>query len=225
MEDSIRGPGFWKFNCSLLEDKEFVDGINEIIDKFMLDEGERDPNVVYDEVTDFRTQDPAMKWEILKMKITSFAQAYSKGKASDRRKKIKQLQSDLNKLEKKLAMINLDSASAVSMINNINRKIDPIKKELEEEVGYIAKGAIIRSKVNWYQYGEHNSRYFMALEKTRSKNKTMRATLCHDGTITENKAEILKIQAKFYEKLYTSNPNIKFEEVNEGDQHSQIRNE
>ena len=81
LEDSIRGPGFWKFNCSLLEDKEFVDGTNEIIDKFTLDEGERDPDVVYDEVTDFRTQDPAMKWEILKIKITSFAQAYSKGES------------------------------------------------------------------------------------------------------------------------------------------------
>ena len=211
MADKVRGPGFWKLNCSMLEDRKFVQGVNEIIDLYLGVKEELKEGVEYDERAEFDTLDPIMRWELLKMKLINFAQAYSKEKAKNRRATVPKLQDRISKLKKRMAMINLSSDRAVKFIDKINSKLHPLKKQLDEELGYIARGAILRSKINWYQYGEHNSKYFMALEKNRAKAKVMNATLRHDGSKTTNRAEILDIQVDFYRKLYTSNPEVKFE--------------
>ena len=61
------GPGFWKFNASLLEDKEYVKkmckNIPAIIEK-------------YRDVSDL-----GLKWDVIKMEIRSFTVQYSERKA------------------------------------------------------------------------------------------------------------------------------------------------
>ena len=70
------GPGFWKFNSSLLEDNEYVNGIHKGIvsakDKY--------------------------KWDLIKMELRSFSIAYAKRKASKQRSHEKDLQNQLNAL-------------------------------------------------------------------------------------------------------------------------------
>ena len=45
------------------------------------------------------------------------------------------------------------------------------KAELEQIHNHIANGIILRSNIRWYEVGEKNNKYFLALEK-RNKTKT-----------------------------------------------------
>ena len=68
---------------------------------------------------------------------------------------------------------------------------------------------------NGMKEGEKSTKYFLGLEKVKAKNKTLNALMCEDGTKTRDQRQILKEQAKFYLKLYSSNPQITFELHNE----------
>ena len=61
-----------------------------------------------------------------------------------------------------------------------------------------------------YSEGGRSSKYYFALEKSRSLRKTMCGVYVEDGTITRNSVKILKEQSKFFKKLYKSNPEIQF---------------
>ena len=56
---------------------------------------------------------------------------------------------------------------------------------------------------------------YFSLEKTRYNNKTKRAILLSDGSVTRSQKKILQEQYKYYKKLNTSNPSAKFTYINE----------
>ena len=74
-----------------------------------------------------------------------------------------------------------------------------LKRITEQRV----KGAIIRSKARWVEYGEKNTRYFLNLEKRRGEKKL------NDGTETEDQEVILKEEENFCRSLYESSSNNK----------------
>ena len=78
------------------------------------------------------------------------------------------------------------------------------KQQLEEIIGYKTQGAIIRSKVEWYNEGERNTKYFHSLEKRHYSSKNIRNLVTVDGTRISTDVEILQEAKKFYESLYTS---------------------
>ena len=61
-----RGPGFWKFNNSLLSDTKYVELLNFLIPKFAKKHHE--------------TEDKGLFWEMIKMKIRAFTIKFSKKK-------------------------------------------------------------------------------------------------------------------------------------------------
>ena len=64
---------------------------------------------------------------------------------------------------------------------------------------YKTKGAILRSKVRWYEDGERNTRYFYNLEKRNENEKRTIAKLKRsNGTVTNDQFEILREQMEFY---------------------------
>ena len=195
---NIRGPGLWKMNTSLLNDKSYVEKLNAIIKESEVRLAHQD------------TSNPAAAWEYLKYEIQRFSITYSKEKAQMRRNKVSMLTSKLASLEKRLACINLKSDSAVRTIQLINQKIDNVKAELNTELRYITQGAILRSKVRWYTEAEHSTKYFFALEKNRSRNKQIGSTRTQDGKITHDRKQILNEQNRFYQQLYSSNQSVKF---------------
>ena len=210
-EITTKGPGFWKLNCSYLSDKKYVDDVNDIIDTHFEEDRKINPNWQYDEIGEFQSLDASLQWEMLKNKIVNFSKQFSRDKALVRKERITNAKSNLIKAEKKLAMINLSSDTATKFIQKANEKIDYHKRILDEEMRYRAQGALLRSKITWFQQGEHSNKYFLNLEKNRSKSKSMAATRRHDGTITRNIKEILQIQSEFYAKLYTTDPKVKFD--------------
>ena len=200
--------------------RNYVEEVNKIIENSLkkpthheqediIKERERYDYLVDVDITEY---DPALKWEVLKTRIVEFSIKFSIEKAKSRKQEVKELTEKLHKLEKKLNMINVKSEHVVKYIQQINLKIDRFKKELEEALSYAAKGAMLRSKVNWFVQGEHNYKYFLTLEQSRSKNKQMSATKRHDGVVTKNRKEILEQQVQFYEKLYQSDQAVKFEQ-------------
>ena len=56
------------------------------------------------------------------------------------------------------------------------------KQQLEEIISYKTQGAIIRSKVKWYNEGERSTKYFHSLEKRHLNSKTIRNLVTDDGT-------------------------------------------
>ena len=82
-----RGPGFWKFNQSLLQDEIYVSNLRAEIPNF---------KQKYDDVEDLR-----LKWDLIKMEIRSFTIEYSKNKAKKRKSAEINLQNQINELYKK----------------------------------------------------------------------------------------------------------------------------
>ena len=71
-------------------------------------------------------------------------------------------------LEREITMLekHLDNLSNSNPSYHIvPERIFTLKKELENIFEYRIKGAIIRSKLQWYNEGEKNSAYFLNLEK------------------------------------------------------------
>ena len=67
------------------------------------------------------------------------------------------------------------------------------------------QGAIVRSRIQWYEEGERNSRYFFNLEKRNSNLKSINRLELENNTITEDPTLILQEMKHFYESLYKGN--------------------
>ena len=85
-------------------------------------------------------------------------------KAQERRQK------RLN-LEKKVEI--LESKISESSDPEVQIQYDNAKNELEDLYDYITDGAILRSKVNWYEQGEKSTKYFLNLGKHRSLKRIL----------------------------------------------------
>ena len=67
----------------------------------------------------------------------------------------------------------------------------------------------IRSRVQWVEQGEKNTKYFLGLEKTRQTRKTINSLYDENGVVTRQQTKILQLSKSYYENLYKStHPNI-----------------
>ena len=66
------------------------------------------------------------------------------------------------------------------------------------------KGAILSSKVRWYEEGECNARYFFGLENRAQTKKAINKLKINDDTYIYDQLAILDKQKKFYESIYQS---------------------
>ena len=84
-----RGPGFWKFNNSLLDDHDFVDQLNNMIPAY---------KNKYNYLTD-----KGLYWDMIKMEMRGFCVQYSKRKNRERRNIEKDLSEQTDAFMKALA--------------------------------------------------------------------------------------------------------------------------
>ena len=143
----------------------------------------------------FDFDDIRVKWEFLKFRIRQFTQSYSKIKAQERRQK-------RQNLEKKVEI--LESKISESSDPEVQIQYDNAKNELEDLYDYITDGAILRSKVNWYEQGEKSTEYFLNLEKhSKSKMHIRKLIAPESGSEITEFACIQKEIKHFYQSLYT----------------------
>ena len=182
-----KGKGAWKFNNSVLAEKEFVDKINSVIDttqKWASNLNARD------------------KWDSMKMVIIQEIQEYTRNRAGERKIIKNQLMEMVEKLENNLS--ELSSQSDIDLLNKTKSDLDNIIQEN-------TRGIIFRSKARWYNEGEKCTKYFLNLEKSRAGSKGM-ALICDENHQEHvNPTDILNIQENYYRKLYQKDPSIAFE--------------
>ena len=180
--NSKRGRGFWKFNSQLLHDKQYVDNINTLITK-----AEKDTATM---------EDKGLRWDCIKCEIRTNTLSYSINKTKEKKQLQHNLESEIKLLQDKL----------VEDPNEDNlQKYEKIQKDIENIELESTKGAILRSKVQWAEHGEKNSKYFLNLEKQNAINKTIVRLQGENGEIVENQNGILSEAKLFYENLYTEN--------------------
>ena len=175
-----RGRGFWKFNCQLLHDSEYIDIIkNTIKDISAINKG----------------ADPHLMWETLKVAIRSSTIEFASRKKKSKENIVTALEHRLHRLEQLLQKQHSE---------NIEKSVNEIREELDIHIAEKTRGSMIRSRARWVEEGEHSSKYFFNLEKRNYNTKTMKGLRKKDNTITSDTKEILNELVRFYKHLYSS---------------------
>lgn len=177
-----RGPGYYKINNSYLDDKDYSNFISNALDSVLVKHKHSTIQVL---------------WEMAKTEIKEKSIIYAKKRSKDRQCQIKHLESKL-----KLMLENDDE----------NDNIENIQQELAELYEIKAKGAQIRSKVEYIEKGEKNTKYFLGLEKSRQTRKLL-TKVNINGNMYTNTESILSHVVNFYSNLYTPE-NISASEIN-----------
>ena len=181
-----RGPGFWKLNNSLLEDNEYTDKLSENIPLFIKKY--------------IHVEDKGLLWEMIKMEIRMFTTYYSKQKAKKQKNYEKNLLQEAQRLQKTSG--NRTTPEAIKEYDIIKNKLDKLSFDR-------TRGACIRSKARWHEFGERSSKYFLNLEKRNYENKCITSLTKDDNSTITDPEEILEEQRRYYENLYSSlNPQV-----------------
>ena len=179
-----RGVGYWKLNTLLLNDAQYVNGMNRELELTLNAMKEKES---YKE-----------KWEYIKIRIKRFSINYSKNKTCEEKVVIANLSEKVNEYEARLPLVEEE--------DNIYQqtKDDLVDKQLER-----TSGVMFRSKAKWYELGEKSTKYFYSLEKARYNQKTCFKLIDEDKEITDQ-TEILELQKSFYQQLYQKDDDVKF---------------
>ena len=175
-----RGPGFWKLNNMYLKDEEYLNLISNLIETSTIK---------------YANETNKSRWELLKLDIKEASLNFAKKKSKQRKERISSLENRLSHL----LTINNDR----QIDENIKNEITHLETEIQSLYDIKAKGAQIRSKVEYIEEGEKSTKYFLNLEKARQSRKTVKSLNVEGKTITD-KYEILEEEVKFYQKLYSS---------------------
>ena len=182
IQETCRGPGFWKLNSSLLSRPDYVDMINNEFPVWL------------EEAKDLSRS--RSKWDWIKFNIRTSSIAYSKKLKKDRKRQEEELNS---KYQFALKCFQEDPNDATRL------QLENLKNELEILYDEKVEGIITRARVRWHEHGEKNSRYFLNLEKRNNIKKHIRK-LYISGSISTNPLEIMDAQKRFYSKLYSRKP-------------------
>ena len=126
-----RGPGYWKFNHSLLKDSIFVNQMNTIIDNHTAGLDSKSDN--------------QLEWELLKVKIKDFTWNYSKQKSIRNRNTLAELYGKLNDIDSALAA-NPECVATQNQRDQVKIKIELLERQK-------SRAAQVRARVKWVVEG------------------------------------------------------------------------
>ena len=102
-------------------------------------------------------------------------------------------------------MKNRDEQESES--NFLDKDIEELENNITKIYEQKAKGAQIRSREKWVEFGEKNNSYFLGLEKQRQVKKSINKLKGENGEILTDQSDILSNIREYYKKLYsTQNP-------------------
>ena len=186
--DDERGPGYWKFNSTHLKKNSFTESLTAHIQKDL-------------EAT--KNMKAMTRWETMKKRLQKFLKQESR-KTTQGEKEV------IGHLAEVVATYELNFP-----LNEQEYSLyEATKIDLNEALRQKSKGLIFRSKAKWYGEGEENTKYFFALEKAKSNAKNTRLLLDAEGQPVTGNKNVLQLQKDFYQNLYKSNQEIKFQFVN-----------
>ena len=183
-EQFKRGPGIWKFNDDLLNDKCYLKEINNFIDVFLLSN---------------TNKDPCLQWELLKNEIKAQTIQYCNLKNQNRFSETKELLNEINKVNE-LITVNPQS-------QHLQEKLKILQQKMEIITMHKTRGTQVRSKVKFIEEGERNTRYFLGMEKSRGDQNTIHELKLNNSTII-NPLDILHEIKLYYTKLYAKDVHV-----------------
>ena len=179
----IKPNTFWKFNCSLLKDKQYVDEINkEIINvttEYAADHYEKTaiPDVPKSEIE--LTVSDKVFLDFLLMKVRAKTIAFATMKKRKAKEKEEKLVKDIEDMEKRINKTEND----IKVLNEKNSELKALREKTIE-------GVILRSKAKWVADGEKVSKYFCSLEKRNYVCKRMTKLVNKQGLTVDEPHEI-----------------------------------
>ena len=175
-----RGKGYFKVNNSLVLQPEYQDKIR---------------NAIKETVDINKNANPNTLWEIIKGGIRNETIKYASFKKKEQNKKEIQLNEEINKIKNNLTKGNDNEEDDLKRLKEKDQELQNLY-ELE------IKGYIIRSKTDYIEGGEKNTKYFANLEKKKSDAKTLHKLVKNDKEFTKQK-DILEEVNSFHENMYT----------------------
>lgn len=176
---TVRGPGIWRFDNSLLLNKDFVSTMIEFLENFGFDGSISSPHT---------------KWDFLKYVIHRCCIQFSRRAGS-------QLKSQISTLVKEIQHLEEANPSSCPDKEEVYRSK---KRELADLELLRANKIIFRARANWAQQGEIPNRFFLNLEKRRARTNTLSQALDDNGNLTSNPRKVLDLTRSFYANLYSS---------------------
>lgn len=152
-----RGRGLWKFNNSLLTDKEYVSKVKETIHSVSSQYLENIGSC------DFQCKNginESLYLEVLMMEIRGVTISYSayKKKEKDNREKL---------LLQEIEALELNNSIDIELLDEKKNALENLRKEK-------LQGHMIRSRALWLEEGEKPSKYFCNLESRNFLNKAIK---------------------------------------------------
>ena len=178
-DEEKRVRGIWKLNTSLLLDDNYISHMKSTILKAIEDSK--------------HLQNSFQTWDYIKCMIRTESITYSINRSKRDKNMLKQLSDRLSVLE--------EIVSSTPTTDDVD-EYDLIKKQIEEIYKEKAFGAIIRSRCQMLEEYERPTKYFLNLEKTKQNVKHIR-TLVNDGHKISCSDEILELEKKYFERLYS----------------------
>ncbi len=173
-----RGPGFWKFNCSILHDIDYTNLVKRVINECK-------------EIYGNGNLDHLQYWEALKLHIRGETIRYCSIKK-------KKNEAERLRLEKQIKQLEVLETPTVDERKDLEEARAALNKIVEQKTA----GAVLRSKVRYYEEGETNTRYFLGLEKRKQSAKQITTLTDEHGNDSEDQNNIRTRCKSFYEDLY-----------------------
>lgn len=173
------GKGSYKLNVSLLKDTDYC---NMIIDTIIK------TNQEYNDLN------PQLRWEMIKNNVEEVSQQYSKFLQREKRL-------NNNNYIKRLNILQNEFINKPNDVE-LQQKISKLKSELEIYEMDKAKGAQIRAGYRDIKEGERCTKYFLAVEKSRSNTNVIKRVMNASNEFIHGEAQIVEEIASQFELKY-----------------------
>ena len=177
-DEPARGKGFWHFNNTLTEDKEYCRQFQSWWTDWRLQKA--------------NFENLAQWWDEGKAVIADLTREYSREKSRNKRKHITSIHKRLRNLANK-------NQSHCALAEQLRQTLTDYQKQE-------AEAARIRAKAQAQLRGEKCTKDFFALEKGRRRTTLMASIRTADGRILDDQQEILEEVRDFYRQLYEEEP-------------------
>lgn len=176
-----RGPGFWKFNTSLLEDPDFSDHIVRFSEQW---ERER---ANYDDVREW--------WDMGKFHWKRISIQHSSRLAKQR------------KSEREEILVQLEAEESEEEVND--DRVRELREKIRVIDHQKAQRVFLSTHIKYLEENEKPTKYFFALQKEQAMKKSIVSMYkSGDGSTTSDQVEIRDEISGFYQELFTKDEGL-----------------
>ena len=190
---------FWKFNSSLLKNKNYIHEIKEVILNVKKQYAATPYNLINLETVNndqFQPNiNPQLFFEMILLEIRSKTIAFSSAQKRMENSKVSKLESEIALLEKNDPALHFET---------IKLKQEELKIIREKRL----QGTLIRSRARWVEHGEKPSSYYCNLENRHYVSKRMVSVINDSGEELTDFSLINKEVTHFYTQLYKTREDV-----------------